>query len=176
MSKSLIIFFPLLVFLLFPAETYAIGGGLQLTVTAEVVDAPCTLRPGDEVVNIDFRNITNKELQLYQRTPSKEFILHLDNCDLSIGKSVNVRFTGVSAVEDSRFLSISASSIAKGVAIGFEYGGKLQPLNSSGTNIILSAGNNVLLFSTFVKLLWTETDKVGVGSFNSTANFMLSYE
>lgn len=167
----------LAMFLIFvPLHTYALGNSLQLDITAEVIDSPCSLQPGDEIIGIDFGNVTNKELQIYQRTPSKVFNLHLENCDLSIGKSVSVKFTGVGAVEDNRLLAISNSSLANGIAIGFEYEGRLQPLNSKGVNINLSKGNNTLTFATFVKLLWMEESKLTLGSFNSTANFVLSYE
>lgn len=59
-----------------------------------LVDEPCTIKPGDETVVLDFGNIPDKNLYAYKRTPSKLFQLRLSECDLSIGKSVKITFKG----------------------------------------------------------------------------------
>ncbi|VTP83608.1 fimbrial subunit [Proteus vulgaris] len=36
-----------------------------------LVDEPCTIKPGDETVELDFGNIPDKNLYAYQRTPEQ---------------------------------------------------------------------------------------------------------
>lgn len=79
---------------------------LMINVIAEVVNQACSLRPGDETITINFGNIVNKELLRDQRTPGKEFQLHLEECDLDISKSVKVTFSGQGAPEDPDLLAL----------------------------------------------------------------------
>ncbi|MBJ6907551.1 type 1 fimbrial protein, partial [Vibrio cholerae] len=53
----------------------AVAGSQELimTITAEVVGQPCSLRPGDEIIPVDFGNINNKDLLRDGRTPSRSF-------------------------------------------------------------------------------------------------------
>ncbi|PAS31819.1 fimbrial protein [Vibrio cholerae] len=146
-----------------------------MTITAEVVGQPCSLRPGDEIIPVDFGNINNKELLRDGRTPSRSFQLHLDECDPSIADSVSVTFSGV-ASEERALLALSADSQAKGIAIGLEQGGQALPINQSSRAFTLAEGGNVLDFAAYVQLLPSAQTGVTPGAFNATANFTLDYD
>ncbi|EJL6271238.1 type 1 fimbrial protein [Vibrio cholerae] len=148
---------------------------LLLTITAEVVDQPCSLRPGDEIIPVDFGNINNKELLRDGRTPSRSFQLHLDECEPSIADSVSVTFSGV-ASEESALLALSADSQAKGIAIGLEQGGQALPINKPSRALTITKGSNVLDFAAYVQLLPSAQTGVTPGNFNATANFTLDYD
>lgn len=50
-----------------------------------LVAEPCTLRPGDEDIRLDFGTVIDKYLYTYGRTPGKAFSLVLQDCDISLG-------------------------------------------------------------------------------------------
>ncbi|NOE57956.1 fimbrial protein [Vibrio cholerae] len=148
---------------------------LMMTITAEVVGQPCSLRPGDEIIPVDFGNINNKDLLRDGRTPSRSFQLHLDECDPSIADSVSVTFSGA-ASEESTLLALSADSQAKGIAIGLEQGGQALSINKPSRAFTLAEGSNVLDFAAYVQLLPSAQTGVTPGNFNATANFTLDYD
>ncbi len=156
---------------------YAVAGSQELimTITAEVVGQPCSLRPGDEIIPVDFGNINNKDLLRDGRTPSRSFQLHLDECDPSIADSVSVTFSGA-ASEESTLLALSADSQAKGIAIGLEQGGQALSINKPSRAFTLAEGSNVLDFAAYVQLLPSAKAGVTPGNFNATANFTLDYD
>ncbi|HFG1557460.1 TPA: fimbrial protein [Vibrio cholerae] len=156
---------------------YAVAGSQELlmTITAEVVGQPCSLRPGDEIIPVDFGNINNKDLLRDGRTPSRSFQLHLDECDPSIADSVSVTFSGA-ASEESTLLALSADSQAKGIAIGLEQGGQALSINKPSRAFTLAQGSNVLDFAAYVQLLPSAQTGVTPGNFNATANFTLDYD
>lgn len=155
----------------------AVAGSQELlmTITAEVVGQPCSLRPGDEIIPVDFGNINNKDLLRDGRTPSRSFQLHLDECDPSIADSVSVTFSGA-ASEESTLLALSADSQAKGIAIGLEQGGQALSINKPSRAFTLAQGSNVLDFAAYVQLLPSAQTGVTPGNFNATANFTLDYD
>ncbi|WP_336935096.1 fimbrial protein [Vibrio cholerae] len=148
---------------------------LMMTITAEVVGQPCSLRPGDEIIPVDFGNIINKELLRDGRTQSKPFQLHLEQCDPTIADSVKVTFSGVPS-EDATLLALSGDSKAKGIAIGLEQGGQALPVNKPSRALTLADGPNVLDFAAYVQLLPSAQAGVTPGAFNATANFTLDYD
>ncbi|EGR4451750.1 type 1 fimbrial protein [Vibrio cholerae] len=156
---------------------YAVAGSQELlmTITAEVVGQPCSLRPGDEIIPVDFGNINNKDLLRDGRTPSRSFQLHLEECDPTIADSVKVTFSGVPS-EDATLLALSGDSKAKGIAIGLEQGGQALPVNKPSRALTLAKGPNVLDFAAYVQLLPSAQAGGTPGAFNATANFTLDYD
>ena len=129
-----------------------------------LVDEPCTIKPGDETVVLDFGNIPDKNLYAYKRTPSKLFQLRLSECDLSIGKSVKITFKGEEnqAMAGEGFLAISPGSQASGIAVGLES----------------ENGNTILNFYAFIQ---GEPDAIANksikrGPFSAIATFYLNYD
>jgi P pilus assembly protein, pilin FimA len=59
-----------------------------------LVAEPCVIQPGDEDIQLDFGTIVDKYLYLNTRTHSQSFALHLTECDLSLGNTVAITFTG----------------------------------------------------------------------------------
>lgn len=172
--KSWVAVLPLLSLWL-PFSTVAGSLEQTLTITAVLVGQACSLRPGDEIIPVDFGNINNKELLRDGRTPSRSFQLHLDECEPSIADSVTVTFSGV-ASEESALLALSGDSQAKGIAIGLEQGGRALPINKPSRAFTLEKGSVVLDFSAYVQLLPSAKAKVIPGAFNATSNFTLDYD
>ncbi|MGL6607969.1 fimbrial protein [Aeromonas hydrophila] len=162
--------------MLLPSQAQAGSDSLMINVVAEVVNQACSLRPGDETITVNFGNIVNKELLRDKRTPSKEFQLHLEECDPDISKGVKVTFSGKGAPEDPDLLALMGDSTAKGIAIGLEHQGKALPLNKVSRELMLTAGDNVLTFATYVQLLPSGQAGLVPGTFSASANFKLEYE
>ncbi len=149
---------------------------LTLIITAEVVGQPCSLRPGDETISVDFGGILNKELLRDGRTPSKTFTLHLEQCDPAIADSVSVTFAGPAADEDNNLLALAGNSTASGIAIGLEQGGQALPLNQASRPQVIEQEETTLDFGAYVQLLPSGQAGLTPGAFNATANFTLDYD
>ncbi|MBP6123803.1 MULTISPECIES: fimbrial protein [Providencia] len=144
-----------------------------------LVEEPCIIKPGDESVRLDFGNVPDKNLYAYGRTVSEAFTINLAECDTSIGKSVNVTFSGTPSVILPGYLALQDSSSANGFVIGIEDGaGTFLPINKKGEKLPLADGSTQLKFKAYLK---GEPDaiaqqKIKRGPFNAIATFKLDYE
>lgn len=144
-----------------------------------LVEEPCTIKPGDESVRLDFGNVPDKNLYAYGRTVSEAFTINLSECDTSIGKSVNVTFIGTSNLALPGYLALQTSSSSKGFAIGIEdTDGSFLPVNTQSSKLSLQNGTTALKFKAYLK---GEPDAINNreikrGPFNAIATFKLDYE
>ncbi|OCJ19681.1 fimbrial protein [Serratia sp. 14-2641] len=145
-----------------------------------LVAEPCIIPPGEETIQLDFGTVIDKQLYHNQRTTSWEFKLHLSNCDLTLGKSVQVTFTGVENPALPGLLALDASSQASGIGIGIESeNGAPLPLNQLGPyRYPLAAGDNYLRMMAYVQ---GEPDAItnrtiNRGPFSASMTFALTYD
>ncbi|WP_268628003.1 fimbrial protein, partial [Escherichia coli] len=85
-----------------------------------LVAEPCVIQPGDEDIPLDFGTIVDKYLYLNTRSHSQTFALHLTECDLSLGNTVAITFTGTENAKLPGLLALDAGSLASGIGIGLE--------------------------------------------------------
>ncbi|WP_431224780.1 fimbrial protein [Serratia sp. L9] len=143
------------------------------------MDAPCTLRPGDEAITLDFDTIIDKYLYLYTRTPSKPFSLHLENCNTAVATGVKVSFIGTESLPLPGLLALDGASMARGVAIGIETGaGQSLPLNVQSSTTPLTPGDMTIAFQAYVQAEPAAKANQGIvrGPFTATATFALEYQ
>ncbi len=57
-----------------------------------LVAEPCTIRPGDDAISLNFGTVVDKYLYSNQRTPGKQFQIHLVDCDISLGTTASIIF------------------------------------------------------------------------------------
>ncbi|TQI82241.1 type 1 fimbria pilin [Serratia fonticola] len=144
-----------------------------------LVAEPCTLRVEDENINIDFGSIVEKYIYINGRTLGEPLVLHLDDCDISLGNMVKLTFSGIENTRLNGLLAISGASQTSGIAIGIETPqGNLVALNTGSYNQGLLAGNNTLSLRTYVQ---GEPDaisqkSINPGGFTASATFLLEYE
>ncbi|MBP6081766.1 MULTISPECIES: fimbrial protein [unclassified Providencia] len=144
-----------------------------------LVSEPCVIKPGDESIRLDFGNVPDKNIYAYGRTVSEAFSINLAECDTSIGKSVNVTFSGTPSLVLPGYLALQDNSRADGFAIGIEdETGTFLPINTKGEKLPLSDGSTQLKFKAYLK---GEPDaiaqqKIKRGPFNAIATFKLDYE
>lgn len=144
-----------------------------------LVAEPCVIPPGDEEIALDFGTIIDKYLYQNTRTLSQPFTIHLEECDLSIGKTVKVKFTGTENVSLPGLLAIDAASEATGIAVGLETGeGQALPLNQNSGSYVLQDGNTILTMKAYVQgePQAIAQQRIGRGVFSAVATFNLEYE
>ncbi|SIR20440.1 fimbrial protein [Aeromonas hydrophila] len=144
-----------------------------------LVNAPCTLRAGDEDLTLEFGTVIDKYLYTYARTPSRPFALHLDDCDTTVLTGVTLTFSGSESLELPGLLALDPSSQARGIAVGIESGvGQPWPLNGTGATISLMPGNMVIPLQAYIRAEPTMMATRGItyGGFTATAAFTLSYQ
>ncbi|WP_312983799.1 fimbrial protein [Atlantibacter sp.] len=147
--------------------------------TGALVSEPCTLPEPDKTIILDFGSVIEKSLYEYQRTKSKPFSIHLQDCDPAILSTVSVTFEGDFDPELTNMLSLDASSTAKGVALGLELAdGTPLAINKPTPYIQLASGNNTLTFNAFVQAQPTviTANSLVAGDFTATASFVLTYQ
>lgn len=145
-----------------------------------LVAQPCVIKPGEEVVQLDFGTVIDKYLYQNQRTGSQPFVLHLSGCDLSLGSTVGVTFTGIENSTLPGLLALDAASQASGIAIGIEtQSSEALPINQAGEMYYpLSAGDNYLRMQAYVKAepLAVANKTIAKGPFSAVVTFSLNYE
>lgn len=144
-----------------------------------LVAEPCVIAPGGESVTLDFGTVIDKYLYTNQRTHGQPFDIRLTECDVSLGKTVKMTFSGNENPHLAGLLSIDGASQARGIAIGMETpGGQKLPLNKPGQGVRLVSGINTLTVHAYVQ---GEPDAIANqsierGPFSAIATFNLEYE
>lgn len=144
-----------------------------------LVAEPCTLRPGDEDIRLDFGTVIDKYLYTYGRTPGKAFTLVLQDCDISLGNTVKVTFSGAESGALPGLLKPDGGSQATGIALGLEtMAGAPLALNKPSEGYAIGKGSNSLQLQVYVR---GEPEaiaqkSIGLGAFSSVATFGLEYE
>lgn len=144
-----------------------------------LVAEPCTLLPEDETILLDFGTVIDKYLYLNVRTNGKAFQLHLIDCDISLGKTLKMTFSGTESLALPGLLALDGGSQAMGVVIGLETpeGQPLQ-LNQQTGHYLLTDGNNVINLQAYVRGEPEAIEKktIGRGVFTAISTFTLEYE
>ena len=144
-----------------------------------LVAEPCVIAPGDENMRLDFGTVIDKYLYANERTHGQAFDIRLGECDLSLGKTVKVTFSGPENTSLKGLLAIDGGSKASGIAIGMEtQAGQPLPLNKIGGAYQLVSGSNTLTVLAYVQ---GEPEAIAQrrivrGPFSATATFNLEYE
>lgn len=173
---ALLLVLTLIAILLWPILA---AGDNNVHLHGALVAEPCVIKPGDEEVTLNFGTIIDKYLYLNTRTLGQTFELHLEECDLTLGKTVRVIFTGTESRVLPGLLALDGSSEARGIAIGFEMpSAKRLPLNQVSDKSLLQAGSNIIALKAYVQ---GESDalrdqSIHRGSFSAIAIFRLEYE
>lgn len=159
--------------------SFATQGAENVKFHGALVAEPCVIPAGEENIQLDFGTLIDKYLYLNQRTHGQPFELHLMDCDLSLGASVKISFSGDENPYLPGLLALTAGSQASGIAIGMEtIDRKPLPLNKPGQNYPLAKGSNVVVFKAYVKgepeAIANKT--IERGPFSTVATFRLEYE
>ena len=142
-----------------------------------LVAEPCVIAPGDEEIALDFGTVVDKYLYQHTRTQGQPFDIRLTECDLSLGKTVKVTFTGTESAALRGLLAVNGLS---GIAIGLESlaAAKPVPLNEPSDVVKLQTGSSQVSLKAYIKgepqAIANRT--IGRGTFSAVATFGLEYE
>lgn len=152
---------------------------VSINYRGNLVAEPCTILPGDEEIQLDFGTVIDKYLYLNTRTQGQPFEIRLAECDLALGKTVSMTFSGMENTALPGLLAIDAGSKATGIAIGLEtLEAQPLPLNKESGDYVLQAGNSRIALKAYVQAEPKAiTDRaIGRGPFSAVATFNLAYE
>lgn len=144
-----------------------------------LVSEPCTIPDADSAITLDFDGIIDKFLYTNGRTPSKEFTIHLEDCDTSISDSMSITFQGRAEPELPTMLAMDAGSTVQGIAVGLERAdGSAFPINEQLDKQPLRDGDNLLVFKAYIQATPTSiaAKSIEPGNFVATSTFQIAYE
>jgi type 1 fimbria pilin len=148
----------------------------NLKFSGQLVSEPCDLDPNTTDITVPFGTIIEKDLYLHTRTKGKPFTINLINCDISLGKTVTLKFAGVENSALPGYLAIDGT--ATGVAIGMESEhGTPLPFNQPTPDISLITGTSSFTLLAFVigEPQAIQNQSITPGDFTATATFELMY-
>ena len=169
------LFFLLVAFLLMSGRGH---GADNLTFKGNLVAEACTLRPGDEALELDMEEVSSRELYSNTRTVGRLFEIHLEDCDSSTADSVTTTFSGVENIALPGLLALDGGSVAKGIAIGLETpADQPLPLNVVSDEQALSDGHNVIAFKAYIRgePQALADQSISAGVFSAISTFTLDY-
>lgn len=149
----------------------------EMKITGVLIDEPCSLNPSDGNINVEFGELTDKDLYNSRRI-EQPFYIELTECNSSAIKTLSVKFMGEASSQQPGLLALDSSSQASGIAIGIESEGVSLPINSQqGASFPFKNGNNTLAFNAYVR---ADPDaitqkNIGLGHFTATTTFVFEY-
>lgn len=147
-----------------------------ITFTGSIIDAPCSVAPGDKGSDqtIDLGEISNIALKDGGTSVPRKFTIELEQCDTTTLKTVQTTFTGTASTGNKDLLGIYGT--AKGASVGItDNAAQLIKLGTPSPAQTLMDGNNTLAFSAYLQGDGASAVIVP-GSFQAVANFTLSYQ
>ncbi|HEI8504842.1 TPA: type 1 fimbrial protein [Serratia marcescens] len=160
-------------------------GSGTVTFTGEIIDAPCSIAPGNIDQTVELGQISNLSLKDGRESEVKEpFTINLEDCTNATAKTVKTTFTGEaggSAGTDKKMIALGSGSTAKGASIVIT-----DTLDSNavvelgtataGQKIDIGETGAELAFKAFLKGNGGTLDTIIPGAFTSVVNFALSYQ
>lgn len=134
-----------------------------------VVDAPCSIAPAAENIEVHFGDVSSAALQNGHQSAAVDFHLDLVRCSTMMKNRVRVTFKGT-AFSDGLF-SVGAGNDTVGIELRDRYGQRVinnQPIAWQRIN----NGDNQLSFSSVLK---GRSAVIGTGSFQAQVLFAVEY-
>ncbi|MFP1758247.1 fimbrial protein [Lonsdalea quercina] len=148
-----------------------------VTFNGKIIDTPCSVSQDDLAQTIEFGEISKTVLEGGGTSVIKPFDITLKDCSIETSTSAKVVFSGGTAAGTNNKL-LALHGTAGGAGIAVLYSGEkvsFDGATAAVSNYKLVNGDNTLSFTSYVQKLPTDTD-VTTGNFESTANFVISYE
>lgn len=163
-----------------------------LHITGSVINAPCSIAPGDENIDVPLGQIANKVLEAgagYSLT--KPVTIHLQNCDLTSQSvpgtngnntvypaysKVAVKFAGSADATNTQLYANTGTAQGVGIRLIDTMAGSI-PLsaNAPSADIGLTAGDNVLQFGARLERVAAATP-VATGTVAADVTYAMEYK
>lgn len=144
-----------------------------------LVALPCTIPDSDQKIPVNMGTINAHDLYLDQTMERVPFVLHLNDCDISLSSKVSLTFTGTEDLALPGFLGIDSGSGASGIAVGLEDStGKQIKLNEATGAYSLLQGNNEVALQAYIagEPEAIRSRAIETGNFSAIATLELNYE
>lgn len=150
------------------------AGSGTITFTGSIIEAPCSIAPGEENQEVPLGQVSNVTLAAGGASSAQPFTIQLEGCNLEADNKVAVTFNGTEAVNgatNTGFLQITGDASGAAVKLMNASGAQIN-VNSANTQNYV-AGDNTLKFQAALQGL--EGATVVPGSFQAVTNFTLAY-
>ncbi len=144
----------------------------------KLVEVPCQLFAGSEAQMVDLGVADKNYLYRNKRSITHRFQIRLEQCDISIRKTLEIIFSGPESIAQPGLLMPDMQlNSAEGIAVGLRFLDKDLPLGKSTGALTLLSGTNVFNFTAFIQAdpEAIKNKSIKEGLFNSTAQFSLIY-
>lgn len=167
----------------FMSTAMADEGHGKITFFGSVIDAPCSIKAGDEEQRIDLGQVSSAALENQGTSTPVPFYINLENCKIGTDgtkNKVQVTFTGAAATiptdenDSSKLLGITGTAKGVGVAMTTQNTSEVISLGKPTDEQTLTDGNNTLAFAAYVQADGSGTTIVE-GNFEAVTDFRLSY-
>ncbi|MGP2925574.1 fimbrial protein [Serratia bockelmannii] len=163
-------------------------GSGTVTFTGEIIDAPCSIAPGNIDQTVPLGQISNLSLQGGRESEVKEKVwIQLEDCTNTTAKLVQTTFTGQAGGAtgtDKKMIGFGSGSTAKGASIVMTDDADSNAVielgkATKGQNVGLDidpSGKATLKFKAFLKGNGGDLSTITPGAFTSVVNFALNYQ
>jgi type 1 fimbria pilin len=144
-----------------------------------IIDAPCSIAPGDDNQVIPMGQISNMVLKDGGKSTPENFYIHLENCDASTLKTVSTTFAGPSSNGNVDLLGITGT--AQGASLAITDGtGAVIKLGQASKPQGIQDHSNILNFSAYLQgdmgVDGNTAAEIVPGDFSTTTTFTLAYQ
>ena len=158
-------------------------GSGRIHFTGTVINAPCSIAPGDEDINVNLGQIANKVLEAGNKySQNVNYTIHLQDCSLSAASAttgttykdvskVTVKFAGPTNANNADLLANTGGSQGLGIRL-IDANGALLKVGDTSASIGLVNGNNELTFAARAE---ADGAAVQVGPIKGQATYALNY-
>lgn len=159
-------------------------GSGRVHFTGSVINAPCSIAPGDEDINVNLGQVANKVLEAGNKySQNVSYTIHLQDCSLSAASSttgttykdvskVSVKFAGSTNAKNADLLANTGGSQGVGIRL-IDANGALLKVGDTSADIMLANGNNELNFAARAE---ADGTAVKVGPLKAQATYALTYK
>jgi len=159
-------------------------GNGKITFYGSIIDAACSIYPGDDDQRIPLGQVAAQALENEGTSTPVQFSIRLDNCAVSeegtkapdvraaSANAVSVTFTGSSDAANNDLLGIVGTASGAGVVIT-DLANTPIALGTPSSLFTLNEGLNSLDFAAHLK---GNGETIVTGEFESVANFALAYQ
>ncbi|MDX5627900.1 MULTISPECIES: fimbrial protein [unclassified Brenneria] len=166
------------------AATCAMASGAQaldshngtVTFKGNIVNTPCSVSQDDLQQSVEFGDISKIVLESGGTSEVKSFDITLKDCSIETSNTANVTFAGGTVTGNDKMLALNGSAAGAGIIV--KYSGEAIAFDGTTPAVSdynLANGDNVFTFSSYVEKIANATE-VKTGSFESSANFVISYQ
>lgn len=155
---------------------HAAGAGSgTITFEGEILEAACSIKPGNSDQTIALGGIAKSQLATGGLSGTESFKIELTGCSVAAltDKTISATFTGAESADVSGALGITGNAKGAGIVL-VDGSGTAVTLGTATKVQFLQAGDNTLTFGAFLK--GKATGDITPGNFAAVTNFSLAYK